>query len=308
MKKHLISKTLMAFGLAAILLLGTTITAFAATSTPKVARTKAWDSIEQTLGGVPKSVQKIEHKGSIFYLAPSVTDDDFKAVLAAGPEAVNLKPPKDNGKLYQYPVYILWNSDKTVLLVHPIIFDYDNVLETVATTATPSKSPVSEKATTEKPKKELTKEETTEYMLSPEYADAVRTEFYKLLNEYRKANGLSELKVNEELQKYADTRAEEQRTRFGHARPNGTPAGSGWHNSKNTMNTRYAENAICVGALSSDPSETAKSIFTSWKNSKGHNKHMLYNFDSRITMAFGISPKLDENGLVTSGAIFATGY
>jgi uncharacterized protein YkwD len=154
----------------------------------------------------------------------------------------------------------------------------------------------------------MTAEETTAYMLSAEYADAVRAEFYRLLNEYRTANGLRALEVNLDLQGYADIRAEEQRARFGHTRPNGSAAGSGWHNSRNTLNSRYAENAISVGTLSSDPADAALSIFTQWKNSAGHNRHMLYNFGPRITMAFGIAPKLEANGKVTSGAIFATGY
>ena len=74
------------------------------------------------------------------------------------------------------------------------------------------------------------------------------------------------------------------------------------------MNSRYAENAINCGALGADPASTARGIFSRWKNSEGHNRHMLYSFDSRITMAFGIAPKLDEDGFITSGAIFATGY
>jgi len=141
-----------------------------------------------------------------------------------------------------------------------------------------------------------------------DYADAVRNEFYRLVNEYRAAHGLRELAVNKDLQGYADIRAEEQRTRFGHARPDGSPAGSGWFNSRNHMNTRYAENVLSVGALSDCPIDTALGIFNIWKESPGHNRHILYGFDPHITMAFGITPRLDECGWVTSGAIFATGY
>jgi len=100
----------------------------------------------------------------------------------------------------------------------------------------------------------------------------------------------------------------QQRTRFGHTRPNGTAAGSGWHNSNNTINTRYAENVIGVGTLSNDPKDTALSIFNRWKDSAGHNRHLLFSFNANITMAFGIVPKLDDNGFVTSSAIFATGF
>jgi hypothetical protein len=35
---------------------------------------------------------------------------------------------------------------------------------------------------------------------------------------------------------------------------------------------------------------------------------MLFSFNANITMAFGIAPQLDDNGFVTSGAIFATGF
>jgi uncharacterized protein YkwD len=144
-------------------------------------------------------------------------------------------------------------------------------------------------------------------MLSAEYADEVRGEFYRLLNEHRTANGLRELEIDLELQDYADIRADEQRERFGHTRPDGSAAGSGWGNAHNVINSRYAENASNTGALG-DPKNTALGFFNSWKASKGHNRHMLYDFDPQIKMAFGIVPKLDKDGFVTSGGIFATGY
>jgi uncharacterized protein YkwD len=153
----------------------------------------------------------------------------------------------------------------------------------------------------------MTKVQTVEYMLSSEYADALRAEFYALINEYRAENGLRKLEINLELQDYADIRADELRVKFSHTRPDGTPAGSGWHDSRNVMNSRYAENATSTGAIGTDPKSTALGIFKGWKKSSGHNKHMLYEFESNITMAFGICPKF-EDGFVTSGAIFASGY
>jgi uncharacterized protein YkwD len=257
---------------------------------------------------MPESVKKIEYRGSVFYLAPSVSDADFAAVLAAGPEAVRLEPPQDGDGLYRYPVYILWDSGKTTLLVHPIIFDYDDIPDAVAIPAAPPAILTGAKAAKGMPRKALTGREAIDYMLSEEYANEVRAEFYKLVNDYRAANGLSELEVNLELQGYADLRAGEQRTRFGHTRPGGTPAGSGWHNSRNNLNSRYAENALKTGAISPDPADTALGIFSIWKNSDGHNRHMLYDFGPRIAMGFGIAPKLGDDGFVTSGAIFATGY
>ena len=149
----------------------------------------------------------------------------------------------------------------------------------------------------------------TEYMMSSEYINAVRQEFYILVNAHRRANRLRELEVNTDLEKYADIRAMEQRKRFGHTRPNGSAAGSGWYNSQNNMNTRWAENAISVHRLNPNPAATASNIFNTWKNSPGHNRHMLFNFSPHINMAFGIFPELSNDGLsVTSGAIFATGY
>jgi uncharacterized protein YkwD len=152
------------------------------------------------------------------------------------------------------------------------------------------------------------KEADLQYMYTDEYADAVRAEFYRLLNEYRAENGLRELAVNLELQDYADIRAAEQRERSGHTRPDGTPAGSGWHDSRNNLNTRYAENSLATGAIGADPLGTARGIFSIWKDSKGHNAHMLYDFKDEIEMGFGIAPMLDETGFVTSGAVFASGY
>jgi uncharacterized protein YkwD len=310
MKNH-ITKMAVALGLTGLMLLNPSMAAAASgadAEIPTVARTKAWDGIAQTLGGVPESVVKIEYAGSVFYLGKDVTEADFLAVLAAGPEAVRMKAPQGSGRLYAYPVYILRNSDKTVLLVHPIIFDYDDVLEAVAVPTAPPASLTGSQTVSEPPKAALSAKETPEYLLSAEYADAVRNEFYRLLNEHRAASGLRELEINLELQEYADIRADEQRTRSGHIRPDGSAAGSGWHNSKNNLNTRYAENAIGVGSLSADPADAAGSIFSMWKNSKGHNRHMLYDFGPKVTMAFGIAPQLDEIGTVTSAAIFATGH
>jgi hypothetical protein len=281
----------------------------AAVSAVKVERTKMSDSIKSTLGGVPESVRKIEYAGSIFYLAGDVTDADFLTVLTAGPEAVRMKTPGDSGRLYKYPVYILWSGDRTALLAHPIIYDYDMVLEAVSVPAdipaaltgfelpvVPASAPLQ------------MSEDELRYMLSAEYADAVRTEFYRLLNEHRAAHGLRELEVNTELQGYADIRAGEQRALFGHTRPDGTPAGSGWHKSWNVINSRYAENALATGALDADPVSAARGVFSIWKDSEGHNRHMLYDFKPETTMALGIAPELDDTGFVTSGAIFATGF
>ena len=149
----------------------------------------------------------------------------------------------------------------------------------------------------------------TEYLLSSEYKNALRQEFYRLVNAHRRANRLKELEVNTRLEEYADIRAAEQKTRSGHTRPNGTPAGSGWYNSTNLMNTRFAENALSIHTLNPDPVIAANYIFTIWRNSSGHNAHMLYSFSPPIQMALGIVPELDSaRKSVSSGAIWATGF
>lgn len=284
---------------------------------PVIARTKAWDAIEYTLGGIPESVRKIEFAGSVFYLGTDVSDADFLEVLAAGPEAVRMKPQQENGKLYNYPAYILWNADKTVLLVHPIDNIMDEVLEPVAIPAdlpaSLSGGSGSEQTTIQESDIKITaihgmtKVQTVEYMLSAEYTEAVRKEFYRLLNEHRAANGLRELEIDLELQGYADIRADEQRILFGHTRPDGTPAGSGWHNSWNVINSRYAENCLTAGAIGHKPEGAARGMFAIWKESPGHNRHMLYDFEPHIKMGVGFAPKF-ENGFVISGGIFASGY
>ena len=182
-----------------------------------------------------------------------------------------------------------------------------NVPATPSAPSTPS-IPSTPSAPSVQPDRQMTKAEAEAYMLSVEYQEAVRAEFYRLINEYRVANGLRELTVNLELQAYADLRAREQKNRFGHTRPNGTAAGSGWHNSGNQINSRYAENAGGFGSLPRFESltDTASGILQAWQRSPAHNRHLLYDFDSHITMAFGFAPERDT--VVGSGKIFATGY
>ena len=149
----------------------------------------------------------------------------------------------------------------------------------------------------------------TGYILSIEYKNALRQEFYRLVNAHRRANGLRELKVHARLEGYADIRAKELKIYFEHIRPDGTHAGSGWYNSENILDSRYAENILSVHQLDSNPVKAANYMFTIWKNSSGHNEHMLYNFSPHIQMALGIAPELDRGGrTVSSGATWATGF
>jgi|GEM_PF-4160162 len=137
MKKNIIKKMAVIIGLI-ITILNAAIPVFASNGTT-IARTRPWDTIQGNLGGIPESVFKIEYAGSIFYLGEGVSNENFLEVIAAGPEAVRLLSPPGSGSLYRHPVYILWNANRSILLVHPIIFAYDDVLEAVSIpTSTPA--------------------------------------------------------------------------------------------------------------------------------------------------------------------------
>jgi uncharacterized protein YkwD len=134
MKKSIVKKMAVLLGLLSVMILSAAVTVSANNNAAAttIARTKPWDTIERTLGGVPDSVFKIEYAGSVFYLGEGVSNDNFLEVIALGSEAVKLNSPAGSDSLYRYPVYILWNANHSILLVHPIIFDYDDVLEAVS--------------------------------------------------------------------------------------------------------------------------------------------------------------------------------
>ncbi len=326
MKATAVKKAVFILSLTGMFIINTGTAAWADTSAPTIARTRAWDTLEHTLGGVPETIKRLEYAGSVFYLGEGVTIADCLPILEGKPEVPLLKAAGDSGTLYgSTPVYILWNDDRTVLLVHRLYYEHQDILQTTIITVDPSEvissydnkadasinisSEVTwpEKIQTE-PLNGMTKEQTAKYMLSDEYTDAVRNEFYRLLNEHRTAHGLRELEVNHELQEYADVRSTEIKVSFGHTRPDGSPAGSGWYDSQNYINTRYAENITCYGAFTADYKSAAYGIFKLWKESPGHNSHMLYDFDTNITMALGFAPSFDEYGFISSAGVFATGY
>ena len=112
-------------------------TTILANEAPQVTRTRPWDSITDTLGGIPESIRIVEKQGLIFYLTPNVSDEDLRLILTATPEMLRLQTVRDVEILFQNPLYILWNADKTTLLVHPIIYANDRVLEAVAVTPPP---------------------------------------------------------------------------------------------------------------------------------------------------------------------------
>ena len=202
--KSVIKGMAMILSMTGIIITSATVPAMASEAQPEIARTRAWDSIEHTLGGIPESVRMIEYAGSTFYLGEGVTEDNFVSFIT-NPEELLLKAAKDSGKLYGSPVYLLWNADKTVLLVHSMISDPGELLKTTVIPINAPASLTGESAAEQPqsttvlrlnaanisitPLEGMTEEQTVEYMLSDEYADAVRLEFYKILNEYRSDNG-----------------------------------------------------------------------------------------------------------------------
>ena len=93
-----------------------------------------------------------------------------------------------------------------------------------------------------------------------EKQDEYREDILRKINEYRKKQGKNELFENEDLNDYAQIRAEEINTRKSHIRPNGELSIDG-HN---------INGEIITDAL------TSKEAFLNWKKSQGHNELMLH--------------------------------
>lgn len=89
------------------------------------------------------------------------------------------------------------------------------------------------------------------------------------INEYRAEKGRTLLELDDELNDYAQVRAEEASTKFSHTRPNGESAlDELWENYPNHIMNENLATAFAY-----------KDVAKSWYNSKGHKKNML---DSRI--------------------------
>lgn len=88
----------------------------------------------------------------------------------------------------------------------------------------------------------------------------------KMINDYRKENGVPELKWSKGLEKASKTRAKEISLTAGSSQPHKRPNGKQWY----TVNPdlMYGEN-IAYGQ------KTAEEVFKAWKKSSAHNKTML---------------------------------
>ena len=93
------------------------------------------------------------------------------------------------------------------------------------------------------------------------FDDAYAQEAFRLLNEYRVANGLAALKTSSSLDKGAAIRAYEIAYLFEHTRPNGERC--------------FSVSSISRGENIAAGYRTPEAVMEGWKNSSGHNENML---------------------------------
>ena len=153
------------------------------------------------------------------------------------------------------------------------------------------------------------RQELIEFQLSEEFAEAVRVEFYRLVNEHRDNNGLVPFVRNRELEAVADIRAAELRVKFSHFRPNGLA----WHSigcyEEGWDNRWGGENIISGFPMSPDPYRVAYGTFRTWQNSPGHNALFLGDFRPHSGRLQGMALGVDfqsrtDDGRVNSPGVF----
>ena len=123
------------------------------------------------------------------------------------------------------------------------------------------------------------------------YLTGLSEESWKIVNEHRKAHGLSEVQApSRTLQEAADIRAaelyynyktygESHPNHFDHVRPDGRSIST-------SMNNFGGENILHGNVYNlNDDYEAAKQTFTTFKNSDGHNKNMLWNVENKVPVA-----------------------
>lgn len=114
--------------------------------------------------------------------------------------------------------------------------------------------------------------------LSETQISEIKTSFNKYLNEYRRNNGRTDLKISDKIESASNLRAKEIETKFSHTRPDGTGC--------ETAVTGLVSNGTTVGEniikvpyqlyedLSTD--EIAKFLAKGWFESTGHKENMLH--------------------------------
>lgn len=100
---------------------------------------------------------------------------------------------------------------------------------------------------------------------------------FDLVNKERKANGLGNLTLSDDLCKVADIRAKEIVKSFSHTRPNGTSCFTAFK--ENGVSYRYAGENIAYGQ------KTATEVMNGWMNSAGHRANILSKNFGKIGIA-----------------------
>lgn len=127
-------------------------------------------------------------------------------------------------------------------------------------------------------------------MVRGHYDEKMASDIFKLLNNYRKENGLKELKQDNSMAPIAKTRAVEIVQLFEHLRPNGGLVTDISNiNGENIYNGPY----------------TADGAMEAWKNSPGHNENMLRKVFTRVNVKVFVTKAYYENSNQTYDRYYA---
>ncbi|MGY3724718.1 CAP domain-containing protein [Granulicatella balaenopterae] len=135
-------------------------------------------------------------------------------------------------------------------------------------------------------------EEMEEYVTTHINKQHINDEFIKLLNEERKAHGITTVTYSPILFKGADIRSKEQEISFGHTRPNGESYQTVFPKKERFKYRTLLENAGTFGVyldfeknLEQVEVEVAKKMFNGWKNSPKHYEAMMVNGDLQVALS-----------------------
>ena len=127
-------------------------------------------------------------------------------------------------------------------------------------------------------------------MVRGHYDDEMADEILRLLNQYRKENGLKALKQDNSLSPVAKTRATEIVHLFEHVRPRGGLVTDISNiNGENIYNGPY----------------TASGAMEAWKNSQGHNENMLREVFTRVKIKVFVTKAYYEDSDQTYDRYYA---
>lgn len=135
----------------------------------------------------------------------------------------------------------------------------------ITTTAKPTVETTTEITTVAKPTTESTTETTTSIQNNSDY----RTQVLNLVNQHRRQNGLSDLKLNSKLSEVAQIKAEDMKNNnyFSHNSPTyGTPF---------DMMNKFGISYKTAGENIAKGQKTPEAVVNAWMNSEGHRANIL---------------------------------